>query len=82
MGTTTGTLQERDIFGATFNVGEYVMVRCLVQSITPVAAGGNGGAADLVTCLVETPGNVGEKQGVTFVVSPVQCRRAGISSQA
>jgi hypothetical protein len=82
MGSTTGSLQERDIFGAPFNVGNYVLVRCLVQSITPVAAGGNGGAADLVTCLVETPGNAGEKQGVTFVVSPVQCRRAGNTDQA
>jgi hypothetical protein len=81
MSTTTGALQERDITGATFNVNEYVMVRCLVKSIQPVAAGGNGGAADLVTLVVETPGNVGEQQGVTLVVSPVQCRRCGISYQ-
>jgi hypothetical protein len=31
---------------------------------------------------VETPGNVGEQQNVTFVVSPVQCRKAGASYQA
>ena len=75
-------VEERDIFGARFVVGEYVMVRCLVQSITTRGANGTGGAADLVTCLAETPGNVGEQQNVTFVVSPVQCRRAGNKDQA
>jgi hypothetical protein len=82
MGTTTGALEERDMSGAPFTVGTYVNVRCLVQSITPVAAGGNGGPADLVTLLVETPGNVGQISGVTFVVSPVQCRKAGSTEQA
>jgi hypothetical protein len=77
MADTAGNLEERDLFGAPFKVGSYVNVRCLVQSITPRAAGGTGGAADLVTCLVEMPGNVGEQQNVTFVVSPVQCRKAG-----
>jgi len=32
--------------------------------------------------VVETPGNVGEAQGVTFQVSPVQCRKAGSTEQA
>jgi hypothetical protein len=73
---------ERDIFGAPFDVGTYVNVRCLVQSIVTRGANGTGGAADLVTCLVETPGNVGEQQNVTFVVSPVQCRKTGASYQA
>jgi hypothetical protein len=81
MSTTTGALQERDITGAPFTVGDYVMVRCAVTSIAPVATGGNGGAADLVTLTVETPGNIGEQHGVTLVVSPVQCRRAGNSNQ-
>jgi hypothetical protein len=82
MGTTTGALEERDISGAPFTVGTYVFVRCLVTSLTPVAAGGNGGPADLVGLTVETPGNVGEIHGVTLTVSPVQCRKAGSTSQA
>jgi len=81
MANTSGTLQERDKSGAPFNVGDYVHVRCLVASITPVAAGGVGGAADLVTCVVETPGNIGEQSNVSFVVSPVQCKKAGDSLQ-
>ena len=79
MSTTTGALQERDIKGSPFNVGDYVMVRCLVTTITPSAAGGNGGPADTVGLTVETPGNVGEKQGVSFNVSPVQCWKCGNS---
>ena len=82
MSDTAGNLQERDIFGAPFVVGDYVMVRCKVTSITASAAGGNGGAADSVLLTVETPGNVGEQAGVTLTVSPVQCRRAGNSTQA
>jgi hypothetical protein len=82
MGTTTGALEERDIYGAPYKVGDYVFVRCLVTTITPSAAGGNGGAGDTVGLTVETPGNVGEKQGVSFNVSPVQTRRAGNSTQA
>jgi hypothetical protein len=77
MSTTTGALQERDIFGAPFSVGDYVMVRCLVSSIVTSPVGGNGGAADLVNLTVDTPGNTGEKQNVTLTVSPVQCRKAG-----
>jgi hypothetical protein len=75
-------VQERDIFGAPFVVGDYVMVRCKVTSITTSGANGTGGAADQVTLTVETPGNVGEQAGVTLVVSPVQCRRAGNATQA
>jgi hypothetical protein len=75
-------VEERDIFGARFVVGEYVMVRCLVNSIATSGANGTGGAGDAVTLTVETPGNVGEKAGVTLVVSPVQCRRAGNKDQA
>ena len=73
---------EKDIFRAPFTVGTFVMVRCLVTAITPVQPNnGFGGAGDSVTCLVETPGNVGEKQNGSFVVSPVQCRHAGASYQ-
>ena len=75
-------VQERDIFGAPFTVGDYVMVRCLVNSIATSGANGTGGAGDAVTLTVETPGNVGEKAGVTLVVSPVQCRKAGDKYQA
>jgi hypothetical protein len=81
MGSTNGTLEERDVKGSAFVVGDYVMVRCLVTGITPVAAGGNGGPADLVALTVETPGNVGERQGVTLVVSPVQCWKCGNKTQ-
>jgi hypothetical protein len=82
MGTTTGALEERDVTGAPYKVGDYVTVRCLVTAITPSAAGGNGGPADTVSLTVETPGNVGEFKGVSFNVSPVQTRRAGNANQA
>ena len=75
------TPQEHDIFGAAFAVGTYVNVRCLVTAFTPTP-NGFGGSGDRVTCLVETPGNVGEAAGVTFAVSPVQCRKAGSTEQA
>ena len=68
---------EHDVNAAPFTVGDYVMVRCIVTSIT-----GNGGAGDTVNLTVETPGNPGEQSGVTLGVSPVQCRRAGDSKQA
>jgi hypothetical protein len=74
--------QERDIFGAPFTIGTYVNVRCLVTAISPVTTSTYGGSGDLVTCLVETPGNVGEVAGVSFTVSPVQCRKAGSTEQA
>jgi hypothetical protein len=82
MGSVSGQLEERDVKGSPFTVGDYVMVRCLVTSIAPSAAGGNDGAADSVSLTVETPGNIGEKAGVTLVVSPVQCWKVGNSSQA
>ena len=75
------TPQEHDIFGSPFAVGTYVNVRCLVTAFTP-SPNGFGGSGDRVTCLVETPGNVGEAAGVTFAVSPVQCRKAGSTEQA
>ncbi len=75
-------VSERDITGAPFNVGDYVNVRCAVTSITTHGTGGTGGAGDDVLLTVQTPGNAGEKAGVTFTVSPVQCRRAGNSTQA
>jgi hypothetical protein len=71
---------EKDIFGRDFKVGTYVTVRCIVTSITP-AAQGYGGSGDSVLLTVETPGNTGEKQGVTFTVSPVQCRFSGSTYQ-
>ena len=67
---------ESDIFGSDIIVGDSVLVRCTVTSITPSAAG-TGGAGDSLLLTVETPGNVGEKAGVTLTVSPVQCRFAG-----
>ena len=73
--------QERDIFGAPFAVGTYVNVRCLVTAFTP-SPNGFGGSGDRVTCVVVSPGNIGEAQGVTFQVSPVQCRKAGSTEQA
>lgn len=71
---------EKDIFGRNFVVGTVVSVRCIVTSITP-AAQGFGGAGDSVLLTVETPGNVGEIAGVTFTVSPAQCRFDGASYQ-
>jgi hypothetical protein len=81
MGDTLGNLEERDISGAPFVVGTYVNVRCKVTAITPSAAGGNGGAADAISLTVETPGNVGERQNVTLVVGPTQCKKAGSTEQ-
>jgi len=75
------TPQEHDIFGAPFEVGTYVNVRCLVTAFTPTP-NGFGGSGDLVSLTVESPGNAGEVVGVTLVVSPVQCRKAGSTSQA
>jgi hypothetical protein len=72
---------EKDIFGHDFKVGTVVSVRCIVTTITP-AAQGFGGSGDSVLLTVETPGNIGEKQGVTFTVSPVQCRFDGSVYQA
>ena len=63
---------EKDVFGHDFRVGTVVSVRCIVTSITP-AAQGFGGSGDNVLLTVETAGNIGEKSGVTFTVSPVQC---------
>jgi hypothetical protein len=82
MGSNTGALEEVDIFGARFVVGDYVFVRCQVTSIVTSGVGGNGGAADAVTLTVETPGNVGERKNVILTVSPVQCRKTGNPSQA
>ena len=67
---------EKDVFGRNFKVGTVVSVRCIVTSITPAALG-FGGVGDSVLLTVETAGNVGEKSGVTFTVSPVQCRFDG-----
>jgi hypothetical protein len=71
---------EKDIFGPNFQVGTVVSVRCVVTSITP-ASQGFGGAGDSVLLTVQTPGNTGEKSGVTFTVSPVQCRYDGSTYQ-
>jgi hypothetical protein len=67
---------ERGLGGHIFKTGDVVSVRCIVTSITP-ANQGAGGAGDSVLLTVECPGNTGEKQGVTFTVSPVQCKFAG-----
>jgi hypothetical protein len=82
MPLSNGVLTELDKSGAPFSVGTYVHVRCKVTAIATSGPNGTGGAADLVTCLVETPGNVGEVAGVSFQVSPVQCKKAGSTEQA
>jgi hypothetical protein len=82
LASTNGSLQERDINGQAFTTGDYVLVRCIVSSITPAATGGLGGAGDSINLTVETPGNPGEKQNVTLTVSPIQCRKAGNPQQA
>lgn len=71
---------ERGLGGHPFVVGCAVNVRCIVTSITP-ANQGAGGSGDSVLLTVETPGNVGEKAGVTFTVSPIQCRFTGATYQ-
>lgn len=71
-----------DLNGSPFSVGDQVLVRGTVTNIVsastsaPIPTSGVGGSADSVTVAVNVEGNVGEKLGVTFVVSPVQCRRA------
>jgi hypothetical protein len=76
-------LDAHDINGSPFSVGDVVQVRGKVTAI--VSASGNagtnpsdnfGGSGDSVTVLVDVNGNAGEKTNVSFVVSPVQCRRA------
>jgi hypothetical protein len=67
---------EKGLSGHDFATGDVVMVRCIVTSITP-ANQGYGGCGDSVLLTVETPGNVGEKAGVTFTVSPIQCKFDG-----
>lgn len=69
-------LENRDKSNAPFTAGTYVHVRCLVNSITGFGSGA------IVNCTVETPGNIGEISGVTFNVSPVQCKKAGSTEQA
>ena len=73
---------ERDIFSAPFTVGDYVLVRCLITAITPdyTASGSYGGSGDSVSLTVEHP-NTNDKAGVTIVVSPQQCRKAGDKQQ-
>lgn len=71
---------EQGINGHHFIVGTVVSVRCIVTAITP-SNQGFGGAGDSVLLTVETPGNVGEKAGVTFTVSPVQCKFDGSTYQ-
>jgi hypothetical protein len=62
---------ERDVTSSPFNLGDVVSVRCTVLSVT-----GGQGAGGRVNLAVEVAGNVGEAQGVTLSVSPIQCRRA------
>jgi hypothetical protein len=75
-------LAERDINGSPFSVGDAVQVRGKVTAITsPTGYTGTGtdpfgGSGDSVTVLVDVNGNAGEKLNVSFVVSPVQCRRS------
>lgn len=72
-------LSERDITGCPFGLNDEVQVRCKVTAVTSASGNpgpGYGGCGDSVTLLVDTPGNPGDKQGVTFIVSPSQCRRS------
>lgn len=64
-------MADLDVNGATFNVGDRVQVRGTVTAITAPGSGGR------VTVAVDVAGNAGEATGVTMVVSPVQCRKAG-----
>jgi hypothetical protein len=75
-------LKEPALGGPFISVGDYVMVRCLVTATSNPLASGFGGSGDRLTLQVETPGNIGEAQGVTFICSPIQCRKAGSAEQA
>lgn len=82
-------LVEKGISGSPISTGDYVLVRCQVTQIISANAGLSftsgttyGGCADHVYCTVQTPGNPGEISGVSFYVSPVQCRKAGSTAQA
>lgn len=57
-------------------VGDHIMVRATITAINSTAGAGAtyGGAGDTITCLVDTPGNVGEQAGVSFIISPIQCQ--------
>jgi len=68
-------LENRDVNSAPFTVGTYTNVRCLITAISGFGSGA------LVTCAPVTCGNVGEVSGVSFQVSPVQCRKAGATYQ-
>ena len=74
--------KECDINRSEFTVGDYVSVRCLVTAITPVQTGSSnfGGSGDSVSLTVQSP-NTNDKVGVTLVVSPQQCRKAGNKDQ-
>ncbi len=60
-------------------VGDHVLVRCTVTAINSSAGAGAvyGGAGDTLSLVVDTPGNTGERQNVTLVVSPIQCQWNG-----
>lgn len=82
-------LAEKGISGSPISKGDYVLVRCQVTqiisanaSLTFTSGTTYGGCADHVYCMVQTPGNTGEISGVSFYVSPVQCRKGGSDSQA
>jgi len=74
-------INAKDINGVNFGVGAYVSVRCLVTAITAAAGSTHAGSGDPVTVTVLTPGNVGERAGVSFTISGVQCERAVAPSQ-
>lgn len=71
-----GEIVAQDYTSAPFFVGDYVFVRCKVTSITGTGSGAS------VALTVQTPGNIGEKTGVTLTVGPTQCKRAGNTTQA
>ena len=76
------SLSEHDMNGSPFTVGDEVMIRGKVTSITSTTGYTGtgtdpfGGSGDSVVVAVDVNGNAGEKTGVSFTVSPVQCRRA------
>ena len=69
-------IDAKDVNGRNFGVGAGVAVRCIVTAITAANSTTKAGAGDSVTVTVQTPGNTGEKQNVSFTISPVQCQVA------
>ena len=62
------SMSQNNIHGFPINVGDEVMVRAQVSSVS------GSGITALVTLTVDTTGHLGEKSNVSFSVGPKQIR--------